>query len=378
MCIRDRHGTTASHQRYKELIADKWYPPGSDPKPAISKLSDEVSVTKLAIEYAKYVKRKHGDNSNEWNQVRLVLTTIRETYGHLSAADFGPIRLENYRQSLIDRGLSRGVITRKSNYVIKMFQQAVKFELIPVELWQRLLAIGPVEMKSKPKRKRGAVCPNIVAATQKELTGVLSDMVEVHRLIGARPSEVCNMRPCDIDRSGEVWVYTPASHKTEHHGHSRRITIGPKAQAILTRYLLRDAQAFCFTPSEAFEQHCERRRSQRQTPLNEGNKPKDRKLRSFKPNYNKDSYRRAIERAAKRAFPVPDEIKDNDSKVEAWNAKFVWKPNQLRKSAATTARKEMDLETAQIVLGHSSKKTTERFYAEIDNDRAVEFAKKFG
>ena len=259
-----------------------------------------------------------------------------------------------------------------------MFQQAVKFELIPVELWQRLLAIGPVEMKSKPKRKRGAVCPNIVAATQKELTGVLSDMVEVHRLIGARPSEVCNMRPCDIGRSGEVWVYTPASHKTEHHGHSRRITIGPKAQAILTRYLLRDAQAFCFTPSEAFEQHCERRRSQRQTPLNEGNKPKDRKLRSFKPNYNKDSYRRAIERAAKRAFPVPDEIKDNDSKVEAWNAKFVWKPNQLRKSAATTARKEMDLETAQIVLGHSSKKTTERFYAEIDNDRAVEFAKKFG
>ena len=231
-----KHGTTASHQRYKELIADKWYPPGSDPKPAISKLSDEVSVTKLAIEYAKYVKRKHGDNSNEWNQVRLVLTTIRETYGHLSAADFGPIRLENYRQSLIDRGLSRGVITRKSNYVIKMFQQAVKFELIPVELWQRLLAIGPVEMKSKPKRKRGAVCPNIVAATQKELTGVLSDMVEVHRLIGARPSEVCNMRPCDIDRSGEVWVYTPASHKTEHHGHSRRITIGPKAQAILTRY----------------------------------------------------------------------------------------------------------------------------------------------
>ena len=119
-----------------------------------------------------------------------------------------------------------------------MFQQAVKFELIPVELWQRLLAIGPVEMKSKPKRKRGAVCPNIVAATQKKLTGVLSDMVEVHRLIGARPSEVCNIRPCDIDRSGEVWEYTPASHKTEHHGHTRVISLGPKAQLVLSRYLL--------------------------------------------------------------------------------------------------------------------------------------------
>ena len=84
--------------------------------------------------------------------------------------------------------------------------------------------------------------------TQQELTPVLADMVEVHRLIGARPSEMCNLRPCDIDRSEAVWIYTPASHKTEHHGHSRKIAIGPKAQAVLARYLLRDPQAFCFSP----------------------------------------------------------------------------------------------------------------------------------
>ena len=50
----------------------------------------------------------------------------------------------------------------------------------------------------------------------------------------------------------------------------------------------------------------------------------------------------------------------------------------MRKSAATTARKQMDLETAQILLGHSSKKTTERYYAEMDHDRAIEFAQKYG
>ena len=112
--------------------------------------------------------------------------------------------------------------------------------------------------------------------------------------------------------------------------------------------------------------------------MNQGNKPRPRKQKSFKPKYDKDSYRRAIERAALRAYPIPKEIKNDPVKVSAWKAKYVWKPNQLRKSAATTARKEMDLETAQILLGHSSKKTTERFYAEVDNDRAVEFAKKFG
>ena len=103
-----------------------------------------------------------------------------------------------------------------------------------------------------------------------------------------------------------------------------------------------------------------------------------RKPRAFRANYNKDSYRRAIDRAALRAFPIPKDIKGNPKKVEAWKLTYAWKPNQLRKSAATTARKQMDLETAQILLGHSSKKTTERYYAEMDHDRAIEFAQKYG
>ena len=232
-----KHGTEESQQKYKQALADHWNPPGTAPKPVPRQSESSITVAHLAIEYAKHVKTKHGDDSNEWKQVRLVLKEIRATYGPLNAAEFGPIRFENYRQSLIDRGLSRGVIKRKSNYVLKMFQQGVKFELIPETMWQRLLSVGPVEMKTKPKRKRGAVSLDVIKKTQKELTPVLSDMVEVHRLIGARPTEMCMMRPCDIDRSGDVWVYVPASHKTEHHGHSLRIAIGPQAQAALARYL---------------------------------------------------------------------------------------------------------------------------------------------
>ena len=348
------------------------------PRATIQKPSGATTVTQLAIEFAKYTKRKHGENGSEWHQVRLVLKSIRETYGHLAASDFGPVRFENYRQSLVASGLSRGVVRRKANYVLKMFQQGVKFELIPVELWQRLLSVGAVEMTSKAKKKRWAVDPAIFEATKAELTPLLADMVEVHRLIGGRPSEVCNMRPSDIDRTNDVWIYTPASHKTEHHGHTRSITIGPKAQAIMAKYLFREPQAFCFTPAEAFEQHCKRRSENRTTPLNQGNKPRPRKPRTFQPQYNKDSYRRAIQRAALRAFPVPAAIKGNADKVAQWKEQYVWLPNQLRKSAATEARKQMDLETAQVVLGHSSKKTTERFYAEIDHDRAIEFARKYG
>ena len=351
-----QHGTELSEQRYRQHLADYWKP-GPTPKVDLSPITGVVTITHLAIDFATYAKNKYG-NKPEWNnQIKPVLKYIRETYGHLPASEFGPLRLESYRQHLADKGLSRLVVKRKSNYVVKMFQQAVKIERIPVQLWQRLLAIGPVEMKTKPKRKRKAVPLEIVAATQNELTPVLSDMVEVHRLIGARPTEVCAMRPCDIDRSQAVWIYTPASHKTEHHGHDRRITIGPQAQAVLSRYLLRDEQAFCFTPSEAYEQHQERRSENRKTPLNQG---------------------RAIVRAAARAFPAPEDVQKDQNKLKQWLAKYSWRPNQLRKSAATTARKEMDLETAQLVLGHASKKTTEQFYAEMDSERAIEFAQKFG
>ena len=373
-----KYGTEESQQRYKQTLADHWNPPGTPAKPQRPTGNLDVTILMLAIEFGKYAKRKY-DGKEEWKyQIKPVLKIVRATYGHLPASEFGPIRFENFRQSLVQQGLSRDVVRRKSDYVVRMFRLGVTYELIPVEFWQRLVSVGPVEMPVKPKRKVLPVDHEIVKATQKELTPILSDMVELHRLIGARPSEVCNLRPCDIDRTGDVWVYTPATHKTENKGHRREINIGPKAQAVLSKYLLRDEQAYCFTPAEAYEQHYKRRGEARETPANHGNRPKPRKQKTFRPNYNKDSYRRTIDRAAMRAFPMTKETKADKEKAEKWKLKYYWKPNQLRHSAATSARKECDLETAQILLGHSSKSTTERFYAQIDNDRAVEFARKFG
>ncbi len=59
------------------------------------------------------------------------------------------------------------------------------------------------------------------------------------------------MRPCDIDRSGETWTYRPESHKTEHHDRDRVVFIGPKAQAVLLRYLARDPSMYCFRPCDS-------------------------------------------------------------------------------------------------------------------------------
>ena len=55
-----------------------------------------------------------------------------------------------------------------------------------------------------------------------------------------------------------------------------------------------------------------------------------------------------------------------------------WSPGQLRKTRAIQARRDGDLETAQQILGHSSKQTTERHYADVDLSRAEANALQFG
>ena len=72
-----------------------------------------------------------------------------------------------------------------------------------------------------------------VEATLPHLPAVVADMVRFQRLTGCRPGRGLQLRPCDVDRTGDVWMYTPASHKTEHHGRERVIYIGPKAQEIV-------------------------------------------------------------------------------------------------------------------------------------------------
>ena len=143
----------------------------------------------------------------------------------------------------------------------------------------------------------------IVEATLDHLPAVVADMVRLQRLLGGRPTELCIMRPCDVDRGGEVWVYTPSSHKTEHHGRERRIFVGPKAQAILAPYLLRDHAAHCFSPAESEAERHRAMRENRKTPV----QPSQRKRRKAKPKrqptdkYTKDTYYRAVARACDMA-----------------------------------------------------------------------------
>ena len=65
------------------------------------------------------------------------------------------------------------------------------------------------------------------------------------------------------------------------------------------------------------------------------------------------------------------------AEVKAWRAQHSFSPHQLRHTAATTIRREYDIEQARIILGHSSAFTTE-IYAKAESDAAKAVVGKIG
>lgn len=162
----------------------------------------------------------------------------------MNVKEFGPLMLIAYQESLVESGICRSYVNQQTGRIKRIFKWGVSRELVPVEVHQALTTVSGLR-KGKTKAKDyapvGAVTDDVIEATLAQVPNVaVKAMIQFQRLVGCRPGELFIMRPMDIDRSGGghegVWLYRPESHKTEHHGHSRVILIGPKAQAVLTQF----------------------------------------------------------------------------------------------------------------------------------------------
>ena len=169
------------------------------------------------------------------------------------------------------------------------------------------------------------------------------------------------LRPCDIDRTSEVWRYVPEGHKCEHHNKQRIIFIGPRAQAVLLPYLLRDAQARCFVPAESEQRRKAAMRENRKTMVQPSQIDRSKKNPKRKPGtrYTTRSYAARSADACKKAG------------IE------IWSPNRLRHTAATLLRNKYGIEASRTVLGHASPATT-LIYAERDLQLAASVMREVG
>jgi integrase len=384
------HGTKVSKLEYDRIVAE-WLASGRSPGFGAS--LEEVTIVELIADYVAFAKTYYGTGrTSEYHRLVRIMKLLRSLYGRTPAASFGVKEFKAVRQQLMNGDLCRSYVNQTMQKVVALFKWAAAEGTIAASVPQNLSMVPGLRKGKCGLREADPVVPvedAVVATTLPYVPAVVADMIQIQRLTAMRPAEICVMRPIDVNRSGDVWVYRPPHHKTTHHGKERAIPIGPKAQRLLLPYLDRDAEAYCFRPCESESKRRAARHAVRKTPLSCGNKPgsnrKSQPKRTAGDCYTADSYRRAIHRACDQAFPHPtlsgthavDLSAAESEALREWRRARRWAPNQLRHAAATEVRAKFGLEQAQVILGHAHARITE-VYAERDLKKGIEVARALG
>ena len=206
-----RYGTPQSRAEFDRLLAE-WLSNGRRlPAPASAHGTD-LSVNELSLAYLAFADgyyTKRGKPTSEPGSIRQTIRPLRQLYGHTLAREFGPLQLKAVRQAMIDAGLCRNEVNKRTGRIVRLFKWAVGEGIVPPSLHHGLIAVSGLRRGRADVRESEPVKPvpdAFVDAIRPHVPPQLWAMVELMRLSGMRPQEVCLMRTIDIDRSGRVWI----------------------------------------------------------------------------------------------------------------------------------------------------------------------------
>jgi integrase len=347
-----------SKAKYEKFIAD-WL---AKQDPNAGQTIDDLAI--LFFDHAEqYYKHPDGSPTGETRNLRDAMRPLLELFGNAPIIEFGPRRLKMVRDRMIASGMCRSNVNRQIHRIRRMFSWGVENELVDPQRYAALkevkaLSQGRTEaVESEPVEP---VAESAVTAVRPFLTRVLCAMVDLQLLTGARPGEICLLRPADISvRTDGTWSYRPPRHKTAWRGKERVIILGPQAQDVLRPFLDRPADSYCFSPAESELERSLIRRRMRQTPMTPSQAARPAPQRVLSDRYVKDSYGRAVRRACQLA------------KIDEWS------PGQLRHTRATEIREKYGLEGVAAVLGHGDLKTS-TIYAARNIKEAVSIMREIG
>ena len=379
------YGSPESLEKYHRVLADYFGDNGHEqpePVPVSAADLEGWTVAELALKYDDFASSHYVKNGETTDaRYRAAIGPLVNLYGSTLAKEFGPKKLKALREFIIRRGnlrtaefddlgnlvkpgdrLGREYVNNLMKSVVRMFKWAVTEEKVPPCVPDALSMVGGLR-KGRNRRVRE---PEPIKPVPEEdfqpVVGVsspqIATMLQVQRLAGMRPDEVTIIRPCDLDRSGTVWVYRPDSHKLEWLDQDKEILLGPQAQELLTPWLDgREPTEYLFSPREVAEANARELEKRRKRPSSK--KVRTSTARPPRDHYDDRGYRQAVIRACRRAG-VPR-----------------WSPGQLRHNAGTDIRRKYGAESAQLVLGHRNLSTTE-IYAEKNHEKYEQIMKEIG
>jgi len=412
------YGSKESRDLYDRVVGE-WLASGRVQTPDAAPTGATAGITVVEVIAAfwrhaqTYYRRPDGTTTKELRNLKNALRPLKRLYGPTPALAFGPVALRAVRDEMVRLGWCRTHINRQVNRIRHVFKWAAGRELVPSSVYHALQAVEGLKAGRSEAKESKPVKPvawSYVEAIEPYVSRQVWAMVKLQWITGMRSGEVTRMTTSAIETGDGQWVYRPAAHKTQHHGHLREVYMGEQCKQILATFLKPDFAAFIFSPADA---ECERREEQheaRKTPPSCGNTPGSnrarRPRRSPGDRYTVEAYCKAIHAACDAAFPPPDELarqrvsargrkakkgtrwetsaewksrlgKEMWARLRRWRETHRWHPHQLRHSAGTRLRKEFGVEAAQVILGHKTLSVTE-IYAEKNVEAARQIMGKVG
>ena len=354
-----RYGSPESKIAYSRLVAEIQANPVTVPLQTGDK---RVTISELAAGFLDHAKA--NINPTDYAHYRTaILDYLIKLYGdNFAVNDFKPRCLKTVREAMVkDRRYCRNTINKYIRFIIAVFGWGVENELV-LETTHRALKL----VKSLPKGSEGtfdhdereSVPDEVVIKTLPFMPPTLRAMVQLQRILGMRPSEICKMRVGDIDttKGNGLWYYVPGSYKTARYVGKIIFPLGKPEQDLITPYLIgKKPEAAVFSPRTAQQERNAEKRANRKTKITPSQAARNEE-RAGKPSryaefYNQYSYRQAIDYAidkANRQLPEDEKIPH-------------WYPYQLRHSASTATELAHSDEDAQALLGHRTVNMTKRY-----------------
>lgn len=326
-------------------------------------LDASVTVAQVVCAYLDHLETK-GRSDHHIRECQRACETMVAMFGSLRASDFRARHMAMVREAMLaesakrererDRGararkLSRQTINSRFYKARSAFKVAAAIGLIDEDVVARLKVAEGVDRGDKRVRRtepKARISRAQVEATLAKLPPAVGDVVRLQLHTGARPTEILTMRPIEIDRSGPVWIFTPANHKSAHLEIDRHIFIGEEGQQILERHLSRSlaVAAPIFTQGMIADDTKRRYRAIATTPRrHEVSAEGDPRIKYPERAWTVEKYRDAVNRACARAG------------VERWN------PHQLRHLRIDEWARTLGIDAARMLAGHTSNRMTEHY-----------------
>jgi len=283
------YNSPESLKAYKEqmdLIFEERLSEKTEPQ-TITLKTNQLTVAELVAAFLKwgetyYVKNGKPTGTNEDHE--LASRPLVELYGNFKVDKITQLELIAIQEFLVTKGLSRKHLNARIGRIKRIFNWGTGRGIISHDVAGRLkfvenLKKGRTKAREAPKPK--PVADSVVEATLPHLSPVVADMVQIHRVIGSRPDEVCSMTWNQIDNSDDIWIYCPG-HKMDYRDILKALPLGKKCQAILERYKDTPPDQIIFSPKRTMRERAEKLAEKRAVGKNKKIQPSQIERKKYK------------------------------------------------------------------------------------------------